>query len=181
MIRLLRTKLIFIFITAAICCSHVKAQTSNCSNNNCASPVVHETWGYYQWQVDQGSPAKTGDGATTTLKSETGFTTAPPGGGFSTGMFNLLATRTIHEIHGMVAFTVWLGGSCGVGSIIAEVHDQAGNTIASAYLQNLTTNSVINLPIKGTFPAGLSVSGLQLASYSSQCAATTLSWALVMN
>jgi hypothetical protein len=173
MIRFLRTKLIFVFIALAVCCTSVKAQTSICSNT-CSSPVVHESWGYYQWQVDQGT-------LTTTLKTETGYSTAPPGGGFSTGTFNLLAARTIHEIHGMVAFTVWSGGSCGVGSIIAEVHDQAGNTIASVWLENLTTNSVIDIPIKGTFPAGLSVSGLQLSSYSTQCAATTLSWDLVLN
>lgn len=175
MTRILSTKLIFAFIALALSCASTKAQTSQCSNsNNCGHPTVTEPWGYYQWQVDFGT-------TTTTLKTETGFSTAPTGGGFSTGVFTLTNARTIHEVHGAVAFTVWPGGSCGVGSVIAEVHDQLGNSIATVWLENLTNNSVINIPIKATFPNGLAVSGLNLTSYSSQCSATTLSWSLVMN
>jgi hypothetical protein len=173
MVRFLRIKLILVFIALAIFSSNTKAQTGICANPNNQCKPVPISWGYYNWQVDQGT-------LTTTLKTEYGYTNAPPGGGYSTSL-TLLAARTIHEVHGIVAFTVWSQPGCSTGTIIAEVRTQTGESIASVYLQNLATNSVINLPIKGTFPSGLALSGLQLNSFNSQCGAVTLSWALVMN
>lgn len=168
--------LLMIFALAA-CTSAANAQVSYCSNNvnGCTNPsTVTEPWGYYLWQIDQGS-------ITTTLKTESGYTTAPAGNGFSTGLFNIPAARNIHEIHGTVNFTVHSNGSCQTGAIIAEVRDQAGNTLASVWLQNEANNTVTSIPIRGTFPSAPSVSQLSLNTYNNQCSAVTLSWDLVMN
>jgi len=132
---------------------------------------VTTSWGYYQWQVDHGT-------LTTTLTTETGFTVAPPGGGYQIPV-SIPASTTIHEVHGNVNFTVW-SPSCGQGTIIAQVKDQNGNYIASVYVEDVT-NTSDTIPIKGTFPAGLSITSLQLDTYNSQCGPITLSWSLVMS
>ena len=175
--------LLLIFVLS-VCASGAKAQTvSYCSNNvnacnNPAGPTVSEpswgTGGYYLWQVDQGP-------STTTVKTESGYPNAPPGNGFSTGLFDIPAARNIHEIHGTVNFTVHSSGSCQTGAIIAEVRDQAGNTLASVWLQTEASNTVTSIPIRGTFPSAPLVSQLSLNTYNNQCSAVTLSWDLVMN
>jgi hypothetical protein len=132
---------------------------------------LNTSWGYYQWQVDHGT-------LTTTLTTETGYTVAPPGGGYQIPV-SIPAATTIHEVHGNVTFTVW-STSCGLGTIIADVKDQNGNFIAKVYMEDVT-NTSDNIPIKGVFPAGLSITSLQLDTYNSQCGPVTLSWSLVMS
>lgn len=164
----LRSKLIAILVAAASFCSQATAQSSTSNGGN-----VFPSWGYYSWQVDHGT-------ITTTLTTETGYSVAPPGGGWQTPV-TIPAATTIHEVHGNVAFTVWATSSCPVGSIIAQVRDQNGNNVASVYLEDVTNNTSNDIPIKGTFPSGLSITSLQLSTYSSQCGALTLSWSLVMS
>jgi hypothetical protein len=168
MTRSLYKRFATLFIVSAIFCSQAGAQTSTSSGGN-----VFTSWGYYSWQVDQGT-------LTTTLTTETGFSTAPPGGGYQIAV-NTPASRTIHEVHGNVSFTVWSTSSCSVGTMIAQVRDQSGNNVASVNLEDITNNASNDIPIKGTFPSGLSITSLQLTSYNSQCGAITLSWSLVMS
>jgi hypothetical protein len=172
----LNLRTLLVIFAFAICASAAEAQVSVCSNgcNNPNGIKVGEPWGYYLWQIDQGS-------LTTTLKTESGYNNAPSGNGFSTGLFSLPAGRNIHEIHGTVNLTVHSNGSCGTGAIIAEVQDQAGNTLASVWLQNEANNTVTSIPIRGTFPSAPLVSQLSLNTYNNQCSALTLSWDLVMD
>ena len=125
-------------------------------------------YGYYDWQVDQAS-------ATTTFTSETGFSSAP---GLISIPVQLSSTTTIHEVHGHFAYAVW-NTSC-IGSIIAEVKDQNGNIIAAANPLQFGS-STVDVPIKGTFPNGLSISSLQMVFYQGQCGTFTFSWSLTMS
>jgi hypothetical protein len=169
-------RMLLVIFAFSICASAAEAQVTVCSSG-CNDPngiKVPESWGYYLWTMDQGS-------LTTTLKTESGYTNAPSGNGFSTGLFSLPAARNIHEIHGTVNFTVHTQTSCGTGAIIAEVRDQAGNTLASVWLQTEANNTVTSIPIRGTFPSAPLVSQLSLNTYNNQCSPVTLSWDLVMN
>lgn len=169
-------------LAVGLLCSQASAQKST-------GPVYkHYNWPgcnncYAGYQVDQGTQTS-GSPGTTSLLTETGLDVAPPGGLLqvpipSTSL--LVGPKTIHEVHGNVAFVVWSPSSCAVGSIIAQVLNQDGDSIASVFLEGLTTNSSDNVPIKGTFPSGLAVSALTLQTFSSQCGPVTLSWSLVMS
>ena len=188
MTRSFPMRLLTTFVAIGLSCSQASAQTSTHSTGNSGDPNdinVYFSWPgcgtppktqcYSGWQVDHGT-------ITTTLTSETGFAVVPPNG------FNPLqvsvtlpAPTTIHEVHGNVTFTVWSTSSCSVGSVIAQVRNQNGNNVASVNLEDITSNSSDDLPIKGTFPNGLSITSLELQTFSSQCGAVTLSWSLVMS
>jgi hypothetical protein len=133
-------------------------------------PPTNTTWGYYQWQVDH-------LGGTTLLTSETGINTPP---GLIQIPVNLPCSATIHEIHGNFSYAVWQSGTCGEGSIIAEVLDQNGNAIASANIVQFGKSS-IDIPIKGTFGTPLSVTSMTIQFYAPSCGSQTASWSLVMS
>jgi hypothetical protein len=133
-------------------------------------PTTNTSWGYYQWQVDQ-------LGVTTVFTSETGITTAP---GLVQVSVNIPCPTTIHEIHGNFAYAVWQSGTCGEGSIIAQVLDQNGNAIAVANIVQFGKSS-IDIPIKGTFATPLSVTSLEMQFYIPSCGSQTASWSIAMS
>ncbi|HEY6352643.1 MAG TPA: hypothetical protein VI636_24870 [Candidatus Angelobacter sp.] len=134
------------------------------------SGTVNTAWGYYIWQVDQSI-------TTTTLTSETGFNTPP---GLVQIPVTLPSSTTIHEVHGNISFGVFQGGTCGVGSIIAQVRDQNQNVIAAVDLIQFGQSSA-NVSIKGTFGTSLAVTSLQLQFDVDQCGAQVASWSLTMS
>lgn len=128
------------------------------------------SWGYYQWQVDQLA-------GTTTLTTETGFSTPP---GLVQIPVSMACPATIHEMHGNFAYAVWQSGTCGEGSIIAQVLDQNGNAIASVDLAQFGKSS-LNIPLKGTFATPLSVTSMLIQFYAPSCGSQTASWSIVMS
>ena len=177
----LRQKVTTVLVSMFFLSAQANAQVSTCSNNcqTTHSNVVYMSWGYYGWQVDQGT-------LTTRLTTEMGFNTSASGTTIQVHVQPIPAARTIHEVHGNVTLTVWppaSGQSCATGTLIAQVRDQSGNSVASVYLQDFTAGygSSDDIPIKGTFPSGLSITSFQFQSYSSQCGALTLSWDLAMS
>lgn len=133
-------------------------------------PTTNTSWGYYQWQVDQLA-------GTTTLTTETGSNTPP---GLLQIPVSMACPATIHEIHGNFAYSVWQSGTCGEGSILAEVLDQNGNVIAVADIVQFGKSS-IDIPIKGVFTTPLSVTAMTIQFYIPSCGVQTASWSLVMS
>jgi len=115
---------------------------------------------------------------TTTINAEAGFNT-PPGIPVQVAV-NLPAGTTIHEIHGNFSLAVWQGGSCGNGSIIAQLRDQNGNALAAVKLQQFGP-STVNVPISGTFSTGVAITSLQIQYFVDLCGAQTVDLSLVMN
>jgi hypothetical protein len=142
----------------------------SCPGSTTTNGAINTSYGYYQWQVDQLA-------GTTTLTSETGFTTPP---GLVQIPVTLACSATVHEVHGNLSFGVFQSGTCGTGTIIAQVLDQRGNAIASMNLIQFGQSSA-NLSVKGTFPTALSVTALTLQFYVSQCGPQVASWSLTMS
>jgi hypothetical protein len=116
-------------------------------------------------------------GTTTILTSETGFSTPP---GLVTIPVTLACATTVHEVHGNFSFGVFQGGTCGTGSVIAQVWDQNGNAIASLDVL-LFGQSSTNISVKGTFPTALSVTSLTIRFYVPNCGSQVASWSLTMS
>lgn len=115
---------------------------------------------------------------TTTLNSTFSFNTLP---GLVQVPVSLHNATTVHEVHGNITLAVWqAAGSCGNGSIIAELRDQNVNVIAAVKLQQWG-QAAINVPISGTFSVPLSVTSLQLQLYVDLCGPQTVTLGLVMN
>jgi hypothetical protein len=115
---------------------------------------------------------------TTTLTSETGFST-PPGTLVQIPVM-LACGITVHEVHGNFSYGVFQGGSCGTGAIIAQVVDQNGNAISSLDMIQFGQSSV-NFPVKGTFTTPLSVTGLTIQFFVPNCGGQVASWSLTMS
>lgn len=143
---------------------------STCPGSTTTGGAINTSWGYYQWQVDQLA-------STTTLTSETGFNTPP---GLVQIPVTLACAATVHEVHGNVTFAVFQSGTCGAGSIIAQVWDQSGNAIASVDMIQFGQSSA-NISVKGTFPTALSVTGLTIRFYVPNCGSQVASWSLTMS
>lgn len=141
-----------------------------CPGSTSSNGVINTSYGYHQWQVDQ-------LGSVTTFTSESGFSTPP---GYVTVPVTLACAVTIHEIHGNFSFGVFQGGTCGTGSIIAQVLDQNGNALTSLDVIQFGQSSV-NLSVKGSFATPLSVTGLRMAFFVNQCGAQVASWSLSMS
>ncbi len=140
-----------------------------CPGSTTAGPI-NTSYGYYQWQVDQ-------LGATTTFDSETGFSTPP---GLVQIPINLACPLTVHEVHGNVSFGVFQSGTCGTGSMIAQILDQSGNAIAVANIIQFGISSA-NVSIKGTFATPLSVTSMTMQFYDGQCGSQVASWSLSLS
>jgi hypothetical protein len=129
----LRGTLIYLFVAFVCLASGVQAQSTSGSGT--------ESWGGYNWQVDQAP-------VTTTLNSTFSFNTTAPG--LVQITVPISRAMTIHEVHGNITLATW--GSGNNGSIIAEFRDiHTLNVIAAVKLQQFGQGS-INLPISGTFP-----------------------------
>ena len=128
------------------------------------------SWGNYGWQVDQAP-------VTTTFTSIAGFNTPP---GLVQIPVSLSHATTVHEVHGNFSLATWAGGTCGNGSIIAQVLDQNLNAIAAMKLQVFGPGTT-NVPITGTFTTPLPVTSLLLQYFVDLCGAQTVSVSLVMN
>jgi hypothetical protein len=148
-----------------------KAQAQVSSTTGSATTA----WGNYSWQLDQAP-------VTTTITAIAGFNTPP---GLVQIPVSLPAGTTIHEVHGNFSLATWSAwdgssGSCGNGSIIAQLRDQNGNAIAAVKLNVLGTGTT-NIPITGTFTTPLSVTSLQIQYFVDLCGAQTVSFTLVMS
>jgi hypothetical protein len=172
----LKTFLIVAAVGVLLCgnalgtCSIKTGTTKTCGN-------VTPSWGgpgtYYSWQVSPGI-------VTNLLTSEMGITPPSPGTTQIPVQIPQTGGTTVHEVHGNVAFMVWPPASCGSGSVIAQVRDQSGNTIAGVYLVGLSSVGSYNFPIKANLSKPLPITSLLLQTYTSQCGAVTISWSLVM-
>jgi hypothetical protein len=138
-------------------------------------------FGSISWQIDRAP-------VTTTVHAVAGVNSqAPPAP--QPNFFQAQATPaspfTVHEIHGnfaLVAFNPFDGtiGSCGNGSIVAQILDQNGNAIAAVKLQVLGPGTT-NVPITGTFSTPLSVTSLFLQYDVDLCGPQTVTLSLVMS
>jgi hypothetical protein len=156
---------------ALLCCNAfgLNGTCSISSSGGCGN--IFPAWGYYSWQVSPG-------GVTNTLLSEMGIN-----GPTSPGVISIPVTiptrtsgTTVHEVHGNISLAVW-SASCGDGSVIAQVRDQSGNTIAAAHLIGHSLSH--NIPIKAALKTPLPITSLLLGQ-TTQCGALTISWSLVM-
>lgn len=136
-------------------------------------------WGFYFWQIGLWPQAAN-------LSSEMDFTNNP--GGLvripipATG--SLPCPITVHEIHGTVALeaqgAVPGNPTCTFSSMVAQILDQNGNTIAQGSLTRFGRSSA-NVSIKGRFSTPLTVTSLMLNFNLNPGCNSVLSWQLVMN
>jgi hypothetical protein len=165
MTGLTRVTMATVILAAIFCCFPLAAQVSSTS-----SGTVHTSWGYYGWQADYG-------GVTTAFMSEVGF--AKRAGTVQIPV-SIPTDVTIEEVHGDVSFTIWPASGCSKGSVIAQVRDQEGNVLATVDLVGRAPGN-ITIPISAKFGKPLHITSLQLQTFTEQCGALTLSWALVMS
>jgi hypothetical protein len=167
---------VLLFAIAIVIClgGRANAQVTSTSGSGTTS------FGNFSWQVDRAP-------ITTTINAVAGFNTPPPGppAGLFTTPVSVASPFTLHELHGNFALATWPTwngnpSSCGNGSIIAQVLDQNGNTLAAVKLQVLGP-STTNVPIEGTFSTPLSITSLTLQYDVDLCGAQTVSLALVMS
>jgi hypothetical protein len=135
------------------------------------------SWGSYSWQVTSGTVG-TAVGTTTFV----GILTITDTGYSGDTILSPIAipyptTTTVHEVHGNVAFQI-SSSSC-TGTVIAQVRDQAGNTIAGVYLSGLPQSST-NVPITAALGTALPLSSLQTQTVS-QCGPVNVLWSLTMS
>lgn len=155
------------------------APTCPFNNNLSSNGKVLAPWGFYFWQLGLFSQVAN-------LSSEMDFGSNPgglvqipiPAAG------SLPCPITVHEIHGNVALeaqgTISGGPTCNFNSMVAQVLDQNGNTIAQSSLTRLGVSSA-NIPIKGKFNSPLSVTKLVLNFSLNPGCNSVLSWQLTMN
>ena len=178
MINVLRNKTFVLAVILAFCSSTMNAQLSAPQVANGASGAP--TWGTWVWTISQGN----GPGSsppTTDFQSEFDFNVAPPGNSFSTTASLPIATY-VHEIHGTAQFGAAPASGCVVGSVIADLKDQVGNTLASVWIESMANDSsYVNIGVKGTFATPIYLTQLSVNFYSSQCYHTVMSWDLVMS
>jgi hypothetical protein len=160
--------MMLILMTASI---HASAQVASTHDS------LTNSFGSFTYQVDRAP-------ITTTLSATAGFN-SPPGFLQPFTPVNVASPFTVHEVHGtfsLVTFNAFDGtnGSCGNGSVVAQVLDQNGNAIAAVKLQVLGPGTT-NVPITGTFVTPLSVSSLFLQYDVDLCGPQTITISLVMS
>jgi hypothetical protein len=163
--------LLFMILTLVTASIPASAQVSSTSGSTTTS------FGSFTYQVDRAP-------ITTTLSAYAGFN-SPPGFFAPWTSLNVASPFTVHEVHGtfsLVTFNAFDGttGSCGNGSVVAQVLDQNGNAIAAVKLQVLGPGTT-NVPITGTFVTPLSVSSLVLQYDVDLCGPQTITLSLVMS
>lgn len=191
------TLLLVAAATALLCsCALAQCPTGTTSPGN----VLEPAWGsncpssgqtdkncsYYSWQV---SPdCVNGVASTLTLTTEMGLVgptyTGPTGPALSPPISLPSSPFTVHEVHGNVAFTLQSHASCNFESVIAQVRNQSGNTIAGVNLGGAhpgDSHGSYNLPIRATLAIPLPITSLQLVTNATQCGGVTISWSLVMH
>jgi hypothetical protein len=162
------TALLGVLCFAALFSGSAFSQSSK--SGSCSAEASGCSYGYYTWQVDEGT-------VTTTLTPEIGFNSAP---GTVTIGVSIPSKTTIHEFHGNAQLDV--GSASSECDIIAKVLDQSSNVIATVALQEF--GGSVNIPIKGTIASssGLSITALQLQFYNGSCGGTvTFGWGLVLS
>lgn len=162
-----------LFTIAIVVClgAHANAQVTSSSGSGATS------FGNFGWQVDRAP-------ITATINAVAGFNVPPPNNFFQTTA-SVPSPFTLHELHGdfvLATWSTWNGNasSCGNGSIIAQVLDQNGNTLAAVKLQVLGPGTT-NVPITATFSTPLSVTALILQYNVDLCGPQTVAFALVMS
>jgi hypothetical protein len=149
---------------ALVFASAAQAQVASTSGSASTS------WGGWNWQADRAP-------ITTTVTGSASFNTPP---GLVQIPVTLASGTTVHEVHGNFTLATWQSGTCGNGSIIAQLRDQSGNAIAAVKLQQFGPGTT-NVPINGTFSTPFSVTSLQIQYFVDLCGAQTVSFSLVMS
>ena len=160
----LRIKIAIVCAVAMIFAISANAQVTSTTNSASFS------WGGWGWQADRAP-------ITLTLTGTGSFNTPP---GLVQIPVNIASGITVHEIHGNFALATWQGGTCGKGSIIAQIRDQLGNALAAVKLQQFGVGSS-NVPINGTFATPVSVTALQIQFFVDLCGPQTVQFAFSMN
>lgn len=161
--RMKAVRLAFVFVIVFAFAGITQAQTSTTGS-------ATTSWGGWNWQVDRAA-------ITTTITGTASFNTPP---GLVQIPVNIASSATVHEVHGNMSLATWQSGTCGNGSIIAQIRDQNGNAIAAVKLQQFGQGST-NVPINGTFTTPLSVTSLQIQYFVDLCGPQTVSFSLVMS
>jgi hypothetical protein len=128
------------------------------------------SWGGYNWQVDR-APITATIGATATFNTPPGLVQIP---------VTIASPVTVHEVHGNMTLATNQSGTCGTGSIIAQVLDQHANVIAAVKLQQFGIGST-NVPIEGTFTTPLSVTSLTVQYYVDLCGSQVVTFELTVS
>ena len=149
-----------VFISAA----SMHAQVTSTSGSATTS------WGAYNWQVDR-APHTAVIGATANFSTPPGLVQIP---------ITVASPITIHEVHGNMTLVTNQSGTCGNGSIIAQVLDQSGNAIAAVKLQQFGIGST-NVPIEGTFATPFTASSFLLQYYVDLCGSQVVTFSLAIN
>lgn len=163
-IRIALTRIALVLAVSLVFAATAQAQVSSTTGNAATS------WGGWNWQADRAP-------VTTTLTGTGSFSTPP---GLVQIPVTLASSTTVHEVHGNFTLATWQSGTCGNGSIIAQVLDQSGNAIAAVKLQQFGVGST-NVPINGTFTTPLSVTSLQIQYFVDLCGPQTVVFSLVMS
>jgi hypothetical protein len=149
-----------VFMSAA----RMHAQISSTSGSASTS------WGGYNWQVDR-APITALIGATASFSTPPGLVQIP---------ITIASPVTVHEVHGNMTLVTNQSGTCGNGSIIAQLLDQSGNAIAAVKLQQFGIGST-NVPITGTFTTPLSVTSFTIQYYVDLCGSQVVTFSLVVS
>jgi hypothetical protein len=164
MSKLMRVQFVVVFAMTVMFAAGAQAQVSSTSGSAATS------WGGWNWQADRAP-------VTTTVTGTGSFNTPP---GLVQIPVTIASGTTVHEVHGNFTLATWQSGSCGNGSIIAQLLDQNNNAIAAVKLQQFGPGTT-NVPINGTFSTPLSVGSFTIQYFVDLCGPQTVSFSLVMS
>ena len=167
MFQLIRTQALYVVLALAAALFFVSAAQAQVTSTSASATT---SWGGWNWQADRAP-------ITTTVTGTGNFNTPP---GLVQIPVTLASGTTVHEVHGNFALATWQSGTCGNGSIIAQLRDQNGNAIAAVKLQQFGPGTT-NVPINGTFSTPFTVTSLQIQYFVDLCGPQTVSFSLVMN